>query len=150
MLPPAAQRGFCGAALLGFVNCLSIVFPPASGTNQSSAVRSASSSFMIVSGISAGEELCLVVVNGLVDYEGTALVLAPCLSALAPGLQIERFMCEFECAVHSPQPLGARSAFLVILYTHIIVWFAHEMAESSSACSRMAIYSVWLGSSARV
>jgi hypothetical protein len=88
MLLPAAQRVlFCAAALIGFANCSNIVSPPASRTNRSLAVRSASSSFMIVSGISAGEELCLVVENGLVDYEGAELVLAPCLSALAAGVQ---------------------------------------------------------------
>jgi hypothetical protein len=88
MLLPAAQRGvYCAVALIGFVNCLNILSPPAPRTNQSLAVRSASSSFMIVSGISAGEEMCLVVENGLVDYEGAELVLAPCLSALAAGIK---------------------------------------------------------------
>jgi hypothetical protein len=142
MLLPAPQRGFCAAALLGFVNFLAIVSPPASGTNQSLAVRSASSSFMIV-GIGAGEELYLVVENGLVDYEETELVFAPCWSALVAGWQCRalshrnvygwiRVRRAFAAA------FAPRSAFLIILYTHTIhiVWFA------SSACRRMASYSM--------
>merc|ERR1719262_1274667 len=44
-----------------------------------------SPSFMMVSGISASEEMCLTAADGGIDIAGTDLVLEPCAAAVAAG-----------------------------------------------------------------
>jgi len=47
--------------------------------------RGKNPTFMIVGGISAGQEMCLSVENGSVDTEGSEVVLEPCIDTVAAG-----------------------------------------------------------------
>ena len=72
------------ALCVSFLSLAGAVAVQRRSSSNASALRE-NAAFMITSGMTAAEELCLTVESGLVDVAGSEVVLMKCLDAIAAG-----------------------------------------------------------------
>ena len=92
------------AALFGLLLCVDAAADAARFTvKATSSAADAKATFMIVSGITSGAEMCVVAEGGAVDVDGAAALLEPCLEAIAAGDGRELWQFESAGAIMSAQ-----------------------------------------------